>query len=265
VSAKWFVTVAMVGLLAGACGNDDAGSGASTTAAGGVGEAIDGRVYLSQSVSEDSEPRPLVEGTQIRLSFEDGRVTATAGCNTMGGEYSVDGATLRVSDLATTEMGCDPERHEQDEWLATFLTAAPELALDGDVLTMATDTTEITLLDREVADPDRPLTGTSWTLDTIIEGEAASSVPAGVTATLRIDDGTAIVDAGCNTGSGSVDVGDDTLTFGPMMLTKRACEADAARVEAAVTGVLAGTVDYEIEADVLRLRAADAGLDYRAG
>ena len=44
------------------------------------------------------------------------------------------------------------------------------------------------------------------------------------TASITIaDDGTVAVNTGCNTGSGSVEVTDTTLTFGPIRITKMAC------------------------------------------
>ena len=95
--------------------------------------------------------------------------------------------------------------------------------------------------DREVADPDRPIEGTNWILDGIRTGDAVSSVPAGVTASIRIADGQIAVNDGCNVGSGTVTVAADTLTFGPLMMSKRPCQVGTAGVESAVTTVLTGT------------------------
>ena len=67
----------------------------------------------------------------------------------MGARYRVAGTTLRLADAATTEMGCDPARHDQDDWLFAFLGSSPTVALGGDRLTLRSGTTAITLLDRE--------------------------------------------------------------------------------------------------------------------
>ena len=78
----------------------------------GGGARFLGRTFLSESVTQDGRPLPLVAGTSIRLTFhDDGRLTASAGCNSMGGPVRTDGGRIAVADLATTEMGCDPERH----------------------------------------------------------------------------------------------------------------------------------------------------------
>lgn len=89
-------------------------------------EALLGRTFVSESVTEGGEPRPLVEGTQVRLRFhEDERLTAHAGCNSLGAAVQVTADRLMVADLSTTEIGCQPELHEQDRWLSDLLAAGP--------------------------------------------------------------------------------------------------------------------------------------------
>ena len=120
----------------------------------------------------------LVPQTQLQLGFNDGKVTASAGCNGMGGDVRpADGTPLVVDGLAMTEMGCDPARHQQDTWLSESADGRPTLALDGDTLVVTGSTSTLNMRDREVVDPDRPLLGTRWTVDTLIQGDSASSVP----------------------------------------------------------------------------------------
>ena len=259
-------------LAAGACGREripQAGAAGSTSTSSG-GEPW-GRTFLSTSVTENGQPRPLVDGTRITLNFfKDGhRLGAQAGCNHMGGAASFQGGRLVVNDMATTEMGCDPPRHAQDEWLARFLTSKPSWAREGATLTLESDTVRIVLEDREVADPDRPLQGTKWVVDTLVEGEAASSVPAGVEAYLTVEDGKRFRgNTGCNGmgGNSVVHEATSTITFSEVITTKMACDDDRMRVERAVLGTLDGDVAYEIDADVLRLEGPGGrGLRLRAG
>lgn len=223
------------------------------------GAALDGRTFLSTGI----QGADLVPDTQVRLSFADGNLNAQAGCNIMGGAYTIEGDRLRTTQLSMTEMGCDGPRQAQDEWLAAFL-GNVTFTLDGDTLVLTNDTVRLTLTDKEIVTPDRVLEGTRWVLDGIVSGDAVSSVPVGVTASMAIAGGRLDVEAGCNTGGGPVDVTADTLTFGPIATTKMACEAGPASVESAVLGVLSGTVDYTIDADVLTLDAGNAGLTFRA-
>jgi len=254
-----FSTFLAAAVLLVAC-SGEVSPGASDPPGTGDGPAtIDGRTFLSTAIAG----RALVPGSQVRLSFEDGRIGANAGCNSMSGPYAVDGGRLDVGSLATTEMGCDEALMDQDTWLAWFLDGAL-ITLAGDELTLAKDGITLTLLDREVADPDRPLAGTRWVVDGLVSGDAVSSVPAGVVATLVFSEGRVAVEAGCNTGGGTAEIGETTLTFGPIGLTKMACGPDAMAVEQAVTSVLAGTVDHAIEADSLTLSGAGTGLMLRA-
>ncbi len=56
-----------------------------------------------------------------------------------------------------------------------------------------------------------------------------------------------------------------TMTIGPMVLTKKACQPPAATMEAAVTATLTGEVTYTIEADRLTVTAkSGAGLMLKA-
>jgi heat shock protein HslJ len=51
-----------------------------------------------------------IEDTQITLSFGEGSLKGSAGCNTYGGSYTVSEDSLRLSDLYWTEMAClEPE------------------------------------------------------------------------------------------------------------------------------------------------------------
>jgi heat shock protein HslJ len=128
--------------------------------------SLQDRTFLSESVTERGVDRPLIAGTPIRLAFgTDGGVTLTAGCNTLGSDVDITEDRLVVGELSSTEIGCDQPRHDQDSWLAGILAADPGYTLDGDHLTLTSGPTTIALLDRRVADPDRPLEGTvcSWT------------------------------------------------------------------------------------------------------
>jgi heat shock protein HslJ len=213
-----------------------------------------GNTYLSTSVSRD-----LVGGTRIELRFgTDGRLTARAGCNHLSGEAELDDGRLVVSALETTEMGCDPPRHEQDRWLAALLASRPELRLTGSELVLDGDGTRITLSDREVADPDRPLAGPVWVLDTLLDGQSAGSVPAGVTATLTFGaDGRLTGSGGCNQLSGGYTSTAGRITFTGIGSTRMACPGEPDRVETAVLAVLRGDVAYTIEASRLTLTAPD--------
>lgn len=263
--------VALTALLA-ACGDD-----ADDPGAGGGGEPPTadeipwGTELLSTEVVIDGDPDGLVEGTRIALVFhDDGRATAAAGCNTIGidAPQVVDGR-LQATAGSMTEMGCDPELHAQDEWLAAFLTSAPTWDWDGTTLVLTTDDAEVTLVDRETAEPDVALEGTRWVLDSVIEGSepdgAVSSVPEGVEAHLLFDDGTVTGSTGCNQLTGEAAVEGDRIVFGPIATTLMICEDPLGAVESPMLAVLDGTVRWTVDGDRLTLgHASGEGLGFTA-
>lgn len=226
-----------------------------------------GREFVSQRVTAPDPNLPLVVGTQIRMRFTATEVSFSAGCNSMGGTYRIeDGTRLRLDNVFSTEMGCDPERHAQDQWLSELLGSGPSIRLVADTLAIDSGSTQILLEDREVAEPDAELSGPTWQVESIIVGDAVSSVPADPVATLRfLPDGTLEVNAGCNRGSGTWATVGGGIEVGPLMLTKMACEKGPAELESAVLGVLeAGTINAAIDGPLLTLTAGNRGLVLRA-
>jgi heat shock protein HslJ len=233
------------------------------TGCGAASNELAGRSFLSTAVVAGGAPIELVPGTQVRLSFTaDGRISANAGCNTMGGPYRLEGSTLVVTDAGVTEMGCDAARHAQDDWVFGLLTSGPALTLAGNELVLVSGTDSLALLDREIADPDRPLAGPTWTVESIISGDAVSSVPQGMAATLAFAaDGSVQVATGCNEGSGTFSADATTLRISDLVLDTRACADAAGQLESAVLAVLrAETVTHRIEASSLTLQAGTNGL-----
>lgn len=249
------LSLALAVLMFGACSAGPTASGAP----GGAAPALDGKTYLSTTVRGAA----LAPGTRIRLSFTNGSISASGGCNTMGGSYTITGGRLAAAGMSMTDMGCDQARNLQDQWLAKLLGGAT-VALAGDTLTLTEGQNQVTLLDRTVADPNRPLEGTRWLLDGLLSNDTASSVLAGVTASIRIAGGRIAVETGCNSGTGTIEVQPTTLKIGTIGSTFKACAPDVAPVERAMTTVLANTVNYAIDADVLTVSSGKAGLTFRA-
>ncbi len=259
---------ALAGLVVSACSSGatpsaapSTGPSAAPSTAPGPASADDlnGRTFVVTAATGHD----LVKGTEVTIAFAAGRISVHAGCNQMGGGYTITDGKLDVGPMMTTEMACAEPLMAQDTWVAAFLPGAT-VTLDSDTLALARDGVTLTATDRTVVHPDRPLEGTTWVVDGIVANQAASSVPAGVIATLVFADGKVAVDTGCNKGNGSARIGDTSITFGPIATTKMACDGAAGEVEKAVLGVLAGDVAYTIDADSLQLRGAAGGLDLRA-
>lgn len=252
----WWITSATVALVVGACGSGDGRSSAA-------GESIEGRTFLSTSVIG----RDLVPDTQVLITFRDGTLSVQAGCNHLGTAYSLrDGVLVADSDgMSMTEIGCDQLLHQQDEWLAGFFTSSPSVELAGPELTLSStsDGAAIHLVDREVADPDRPLLGTTWLVDSVISGDAVSSAPDGGRVTLEFfDDSSFRASAdGCTSGTGAVEIGEGSLVFAPFAVDGIGCPGPWNET-LEVLG--AGEATYTIEAARLTIRAGDRGISLAA-
>jgi heat shock protein HslJ len=268
----------LVALLLSGCG--DAGDDATTsptvqgrTEPVSAGPAPAPAELVGRSFQADKlRGRRPVAGSVVGISFRARQLAVQTGCNGISGGWTVEEDRLRTNDLVQTMIGCEPRVTRQEAWLSSFLQSSPRIALVGRRLTLTRDDgSTARFVEREADSGPPPIAGTRWTLETIADAGpdgTASSVPAGVRApTLRITSaGRAELFAGCNSGGGRATVRDDGfVVFGPIALTRMACDADAMKVEAAVTAVLDGSVAAGFEGDRLSLAKAGRRLVFRAG
>lgn len=95
-------------------------------------DPLDGTAWTLTAYRK-SKPLP---GTEITLSFTDGEVQGSAGCNSYGGSYSLDGQNLTIQELYATEMYCmDPEgiMEQESDYLGS-LRQVNRFDLTGDQL-----------------------------------------------------------------------------------------------------------------------------------
>lgn len=223
------------------------------------GVELDGRAFLYSS-GQGFTP---VAGSTVFLSFSDGQVSISADCNGIGGAYRLRSGRLVATELGQTEKGCEPQLLAQDEVLVKFITSRPRLTLEGDTLTLAGDDgVTMVFLDREVADPDRPLTGTRWGVDSFIQGDGVSNVPLSADPTLLFrTDGVVEVNTLCNRGTGNYTVSGDRITLTGITFTERPCAGGPAAADTQLKAVFKdGTVTFVIEARSLTIERGNVGI-----
>lgn len=245
--------LALAGLTIAACGSDDSSATSDDTAPAPGGavtaEELDGRTFVSTEVIGYD----LVDGTEVNITFLANSMNVTGGCNSMNGGFVI-GEVLTAGPFASTMMACDQALMDQDVWLDEFLSSLPTIALDDGTLTIANADTTMILEELQPSE----LVDTTWLVTGTVANQGVSTVPVDSTASMLIaPDGVVTVDTGCNTGSGDVTITDDTLTFGPIAITRMACAPELMELEASVLGVLQGDVTYEINGDSLSLRTGD--------
>lgn len=260
---RTFRVLALVSLaaVAAACSTD------SDSADGNSAEDLTGRTFVSTSVSGTQIPGA---GPMVVEFPEDGRISATAGCNRFVGGVDLSEGRVKAPDLASTMMARLPEREGADAWLTTLFDAEPRWSLDGNTFTLTGDDITVSLQDEKVVDPDLPITGTEWvvtslrTADAVVRSVALEN--AAPTLTLS-DDGTLTGNTGCNEFGGSAEVGDNVILFEPLTMTRAACaDPELADIETHVLNVLAGETTYIVQGSSMTLTAANGtdGLEFTA-
>lgn len=100
-------------------------------------------------IDDDAPANPA----EARLTFEADRLSASVGCNGMGGPWQVEQNRLIAGPLASTEMYCVGPVGEQEKALAALLVAAPTIALDDGELILRSSRHSVRL--ERVSPPQR--------------------------------------------------------------------------------------------------------------
>ena len=74
--------------------------------------------------------------SSITMSFKDGQVAGSAGCNRFHGSYSTEGSKLTIGPLATTRRACEEPLMTQEREFLAALASAVTWSIDGNVLDM---------------------------------------------------------------------------------------------------------------------------------
>jgi len=246
--------------------NDDSGAPvAGEEAAAGVGALPDPTMVAGNTyVSDMSKTSGVPKAADLEITFHQGSFAATAGCNTFNGRYNMSDDVLVSSKTGLTATFC-PGAAKVDGWLESFLASRPQVTISGDELRLDNGKSDVTLAVRKIA--DKPLAGTDWRLDSIVdsESETVSSVPRGVAPTLSYDGSDTLrVDSGCHSEQAEVNVDDSEMTMSTGNEGRRGNRCPAPSVDRTVQEVLDGSVGYEIDGAQLRIQDEQGALVYTA-
>ncbi|MDX1659438.1 MAG: META domain-containing protein [Nitriliruptorales bacterium] len=238
--------------------------------AAGCGElfgAVSGPAgYLGQWVlvdsSVDGAPIDVPDDRRITLTIEEEQLGGTAACNSYGGGHAITGNSFQTEGFMMTEMACEPQgAMEAESRYMAALSAVDTIRREGDQLVLTGPGIELTF-DPVAPVEDEAVVGTRWVLDTLIDGEVASSVQGDGFLLLR-EDGSLDGSTGCRDLHGRWELNGDQLVL-PQFGADGDCEAALRDQDSHVIGVLEGG---RLEVDGKRLTVtADGGqgLGYRA-
>ncbi len=119
---KLYLLMILIGLFAASC------SALNPAAANEINSTEWQLLYIRKSTPITDRP--------ITISFEDGQVNGSSGCNSYFGEYKINGNEISFGPLASTEMAClDPEGIMDQEYeYLTFLSEVVTYSIEGDQL-----------------------------------------------------------------------------------------------------------------------------------
>lgn len=208
-------------------------------------------------------PFPIVGGHRITVTFsDDGTVGGVAACNSYGGTYVADGEDVIVGELASTAMACgEPGVMESEVAFLAVFSEPLTYTVSDDELTIRHSAGELTFT-RVRPVPAAELIDTQWQLETMIVGEAATSVD-GEPSLLLGSDGSVSGSTGCRRFSGEYIFDGDTVLF-TTLITSGECPADLADQDGFIVNVLGDGFVTEIEGDQLTATSRGSeGLVYR--
>jgi heat shock protein HslJ len=73
-------------------------------------------------------------GTRLTLTFQDGQLSGSSGCNRFHGAFTAEGFKLKIQPLATTRMACEDEVMAQEQAFLRALESATTWAIDRGML-----------------------------------------------------------------------------------------------------------------------------------
>lgn len=195
-----------------------------------------------------------------RFRFEAGRVAGTAGCNQIGGSYTLAGASLTFkANMASTMMACPEPLMKQDKAVGLALTRVAAYRLDGDLLELLDAAGAVQL--RFVRLKPTPLVGQVWQLTGYDNGkQGIASTRNGTEINLEFrDDGTLGGSDGCNRYMSGYTLSGAALTIGPLASTRMACKGPAGAAEQArdYAAALGSVTGYRIDGGELLLLTSE--------
>lgn len=243
--------LALAVLVLAGCSTAQPGAGTPTD------ESLDGEWTLT-SGSDASGEFDLKDGIAT-LVLTGGNPGGRTPCNAFGATVEGGVGDIDITPTFQTEAACaDADLMALEPRYLDALDAVTTAAVASDGLTLTgPDVTLTFALAPEV--PTSKLTGTDWRLESIVTGEATSSVLGDGLLKLR-DDGTLIGNAGCSdyTGTWQIDAGVVSVT--DLEFEQADCPTEYLEQEETVRTVLGGKFSAEITGDQLTLVPVDAAL-----
>lgn len=230
---------------------------------GSVENPFGAATWRLASGSVDGAALTPIDSAPVTFRVDNGEVGGRSACNWYGGPISITAGAVAIGPaLNMTEMAClaDGVMDLESGYLAA-LPRVTTVSREGEDLLLWGEGVELRFI-AEPAEVPASLTATTWQLETLIDGETAST-PAAEASLLIGEDGAVSGSTGCNQFFGSYDT---AAGFSALGATKMACRGEIMEQETTILAILGDDPTLTIEGS--RLTIADLGgraLVYRAG
>jgi heat shock protein HslJ len=226
---------------------------------------LDG-AWVLIAATVDGANLSLNDQHRVTMTIDGSEINGRAACNSNGGAISIDNGAFSLGEIAQTEMDCEPAVMEIESTFIQGLISVTVATRSGDSASLTGEGVEYTF-ELLPPVPTAELIGSTWVLDTIIQGDAASSTIATADpATLLLNaDGTFAGGTGCREISGEYVVSGDTVQFTSFGADGE-CRSEVEWQDGQVVTVLGDGFTVEIDGDRLTVTAPGGeGLSYKTG
>jgi heat shock protein HslJ len=208
------------GLLLGACGGDDAGATAPTSAR----RPLEGPTWVLDVEQLDIDGVGDVFPT---IRFLEGQVSGSTGCNSFRGGYTLNGSDLTFSPLASTLIGCPPPLDQLEREILDRLATVTSYAISERRLSLRAGDETVLLYD-----VNEPRIQGSWVVTGVLYDDAFHSVRGGAELTADFARREGVTGSGgCNTFRADYRVDGASLEIGPVASTRIACPTEELSVQ----------------------------------
>ncbi len=225
------------------------------------GSTLEGVTWtLTSYAGADGAQVNVLPDSEANLTFADGQVSGTAGCNRFFGGYETDGGSLTIGQMGSTMMACPDDLMAQEAAvLAALGTVETYTISDGQLLLRDAAGQSVLSLSARAVEAAASLTDSTWVLTAYLgaQGEQVDVLP-DTRVTTNFADGEVAGSSGCNRYFGSYETdGSGSLTFGPLGSTMMLCAPDEVMLqETAFLANMSSVTAYEIANSQLLLQDA---------
>jgi heat shock protein HslJ len=97
--------------------------------AGGKSPSIEGQWKLVSYTQTAAAP-----DVETSIEFKDGQMSGNVGCNSFGGDYTVDGGTISFDSIMSTMMFCEGPVGDQELAVLSVLQESATFVMEGNTL-----------------------------------------------------------------------------------------------------------------------------------